>query len=66
MDRVVNTGLIVSQVVVLLLIILFFVSFILFVRRLLINQREKAKASLEVEQKLDKIIQLLEENNQNK
>lgn len=62
----VNTGAMIFQVIVFLLIILLFVSFFLFVRRLLINQGEKVKSSLEVERKLDKIIQLLEDNNPKK
>lgn len=46
--------------VVILLIILFFVSFMLFIRRSLINQRSKANNNLNMERKLDRIIELLE------
>jgi hypothetical protein len=43
-----------------LLIILFFVSFMMFIRRNLINQGIKANNTVNVEKKLDKIIELLE------
>ncbi|MCJ7841971.1 DUF4083 domain-containing protein [Lederbergia sp. NSJ-179] len=42
------------------LIALFVVSFMLFIRRLIINSSEKGNQSVEIEKKLDKIIELLE------
>lgn|SRR5690625_876955 len=39
----------------------FFVSFIMFVKRLLTNQEVKTNRSVLIEEKLDKIIELLEE-----
>lgn len=45
-----------------LLIILFFVSFILFIRRILINQRLETKDSQNINEKLDRIIELLEKD----
>lgn len=42
------------------IIVLFVVSFTLFIRRLLINSSVKIKQAVEIEVKLDKIINLLE------
>ncbi|MDD9781443.1 DUF4083 family protein [Priestia megaterium] len=42
------------------LIALFVVSFTLFIRKLLINSSIKSNRSIEIEKKLDKIIELLE------
>lgn len=43
------------------LIVLFIVSFTLFVRRMLINATVKSKQSVRIEKKLDRIIELLEQ-----
>lgn len=48
------------QVIVLELVILFVISFSLFIRRLLVNQKVKNSQLNEVEKKLDKIIGLME------
>lgn len=45
-----------------LLIILFFLSFMLFIRRILINQRPEIKDSQNINEKLDRIIELLEKD----
>ncbi|WP_373316067.1 DUF4083 domain-containing protein [Siminovitchia terrae] len=42
------------------LMALFVISFTLFIRRLLINSSIKSNQSVEIEKKLDKIIELLE------
>lgn len=55
-----NIGAILFQGIILLLIILFIVSLTMFVRRMLINQETKAKSNVEIEQKLNRIIELLE------
>ncbi|MES9759991.1 DUF4083 domain-containing protein [Priestia megaterium] len=47
-------------IVIIGLIALFVVSFTLFIRRLLINSSIKSNRSIEIEKKLDKIIELLE------
>ncbi|WP_083248979.1 DUF4083 family protein [Bacillus solimangrovi] len=44
------------------LFVLCIVSFSLFIRRLLTNSTVKANHSVEIDKKLDKIIELLEEN----
>ncbi|MEI2356913.1 DUF4083 domain-containing protein [Mesobacillus zeae] len=44
------------------LIAFFVVSFTLFIRRLLINSSVKSNQSVEIEKKLDKIIELLEKD----
>lgn len=59
-------GDIVFQLIVILLIILFFVSITLFLRRLSITQRKRAENNTTVEQKLDRIIELLEQDKSNK
>lgn len=59
-------GDIVFQLIVILLIILFFVSITLFLRRLSITQRKRAENNTKVEQKLDRIIELLEQDKSNK
>jgi len=56
----------VLQGFVFLLVILFFVSLFLFVKRILINQKEKAANNAKLEKKLDKIIELLEKGNRDK
>ena len=56
----------VLQGFVFLLVILFFVSLYLFVKRILTNQKEKAKNNAKLEEKLDKIIELLEKRNRDK
>ncbi len=48
------------QVIVLGLVILFVISFSLFIRRLLVNQKVKNSQLNELEKKLDKIIGLME------
>lgn len=54
------------MVLIILLVILFFVSLTLFVRRVTINQSSRVDEMAKIEQKLDKIIELLEQNNANK
>ena len=44
-------------VIVLLLVILFFISFVLFIRRLLINSAVKANNSKDLNEKMDKLIE---------
>lgn len=44
-------------VIVLLLVILFFISFVLFIRRLLINSTVKANNSKDLNEKMDKLIE---------
>ena len=61
-----NTVDLVLQGFFFLLVILFFVSLFLFVKRILINQKEKAANNAKLEKKLDKIIELLEKGNRNK
>lgn len=56
----IDMGNIVLAGIVILLIILFFVSFMMFIRRILINQGTKANNTVTMEKKLDKIIELLE------
>ncbi|MED4028584.1 DUF4083 family protein [Priestia megaterium] len=51
---------IVYLIIIIGLIALFVVSFTLFIRRLLINSSIKSHRSIEIEKKLDKIIELLE------
>ncbi|MED4241169.1 DUF4083 family protein [Priestia megaterium] len=51
---------IVYLIIIIGFIALFVVSFTLFVRRLLINSSIKSSRSIEIEKKLDKIIELLE------
>ncbi|AQU77158.1 DUF4083 family protein [Priestia megaterium] len=51
---------IVYLIIIIGLIALFIVSFTLFIRRLLINSSIKSNRSIEIEKKLDKIIELLE------
>ncbi|WP_394542877.1 DUF4083 domain-containing protein [Priestia aryabhattai] len=56
---------IVYLVIVIGLIALFVVSFSLFIRRVLINFSLKTKHSIEIDKKLDKIIELLEKDKKN-
>ncbi|MGX4607649.1 DUF4083 domain-containing protein [Priestia sp. JNUCC 25] len=51
---------IVYLVIIIGLIALFMISFTLFIRRLLINSSTKSKHSIEIDKKLDKIIELFE------
>ncbi|MEM5003160.1 DUF4083 family protein [Priestia megaterium] len=51
---------IVYLIIIIGLIALFIVSFTLFIRRLLVNSSIKSNRSIEIEKKLDKIIELLE------
>lgn len=62
----VNMGDVVVTIIFILLIILFFVSLTLFIRRLSVTQRKKAENNIKVEQKLDRIIELLEQDKTNK
>jgi len=64
--RTMDIGAMVFQGIIFLLVILFFVSLILFVRRILTNQATKAQNSVEIEKKLDKIIELLEQDKSKK
>lgn len=48
--------------IVFILIILFIVSFSLFLRRTLINSSTRNGSSVRIEEKLDKIIELLEKD----
>ncbi|NGP46529.1 DUF4083 family protein [Bacillaceae bacterium SIJ1] len=52
------------QLIIIALIILFFVSLTLFVRRLMINASVKRKQAANAEKKLDRMIELLEKDNQ--
>lgn len=65
MDAV-NLGDIVFQAIFILLIILFFVSLTLFIRKMSITQRKRVENNTKVEQKLDRIIELLEKDSSNK
>lgn len=56
-------GEIVFGAVVILLIILLFISLTLCIRRMLITQSKSAENNKKVEEKLDKIIELLEREN---
>ena len=60
---VVSSGI---MVLIILLVILFFVSLTLFVRRLTINQSSRVDEMAKIEQKLDKVIELLEQKDANK
>ncbi|MBW8347870.1 DUF4083 domain-containing protein [Bacillus sp. IITD106] len=51
------------QTVFILLLLLGAVSFTLFIRTILINTKAKTSASNDLNQKLDKIIELLEKQN---
>ncbi|MFI8658057.1 DUF4083 family protein [Priestia megaterium] len=55
-----NVFSIVYLIIIIGLIALSVVSFTLFIRRLLINSSIKSNRSIEIEKKLDKIIELLE------
>lgn len=57
-----DIGNIVLVGIFILLIILFFLSFMLFIRRILINQRPEIKDSQNINEKLDRIIELLEKD----
>jgi len=56
-----DIGDIIFQIIVFGFVILFFISFVLFVKSLIKNQKEKIQDNNELEKKLDKIISLLEE-----
>ncbi|WP_194841131.1 DUF4083 family protein [Sporosarcina cascadiensis] len=62
----VNIGDIVFTTIFILLIILFFVSLTVFIRRLSVTQRKRAENNVKVERKLDRIIELLEQDKSNK
>ena len=57
-----NVGDMVYQLIVLVLIALFVVSFSLFIRRLLLNQQVKNHQLNELDKKLDKIIELIDKD----
>ncbi|WP_397538670.1 DUF4083 domain-containing protein [Rummeliibacillus pycnus] len=57
-----SVGDMIYQIIVLGLIVLFVVSFTLFIRRLLLNQKAKRNQVNELEMKLDKIIELMEKD----
>ncbi|MEK3981506.1 DUF4083 domain-containing protein [Psychrobacillus sp. FSL K6-2836] len=57
-----NVGDMIYQVIVLGLIVLFVVSFSLFIRRMLLNQQAKMHQLNELEKKLDKIIKLMDKD----
>jgi hypothetical protein len=57
-----NVASIVYLCIIIGLIALFVVSFTLFIRRQLINSFVKSNQSVEIEKKLDKIIELLEKD----
>ncbi len=58
----VNWGDMIIQFIFLGLIVLFAISFTLFIRRLLLNSKEKTSQVNGIEKKLDKIIELLEKD----
>ncbi|WP_370452969.1 DUF4083 domain-containing protein [Sporosarcina sp. BI001-red] len=58
-------GDIMFSVITISLIVLFFVSLVLFFRRMLISQNNRAANNAKTEQKLDKIIELLERDRPN-
>ncbi|REB07077.1 DUF4083 domain-containing protein [Sporosarcina sp. BI001-red] len=60
-----NMGDIMFSVITISLIVLFFVSLVLFFRRMLISQNNRAANNAKTEQKLDKIIELLERDRPN-
>lgn len=62
----VNIGDIVFTTIFILLIILFFVSLTVFIRRLSVTHRKRAENNVKVERKLDRIIELLEQDKSNK
>lgn len=63
---IVNIGDVVSTLIIIVLIILFFVSITLFFRKMSATQRKRAENNIKVEQKLDRIIKLLEQDKRNK
>lgn len=60
-----NMGDILFTVITILLLIVFFVSITLFFKIMLINQSKRAAHNTEMEQKLDKVIELLERDKSN-
>jgi len=56
----VDYGSIIFMAIMILLILLFVVSFMLFIRRLVVNSSLKNNHSEDIQKKLDKIIDLLE------
>ncbi len=54
------TGDIIFQLIVFGLLVLFIISFILFVKRLLVNSTNKNSQLIEIGKKLDKIIEIME------
>ncbi|WP_050614400.1 DUF4083 domain-containing protein [Bacillus testis] len=55
-----NAGDIIFQVLFIALLVVFAVSFVLFIRRLLVNSSSRYKESVEINQKLDKIMNIIE------
>lgn len=55
-----NAGDIIFQVLFIALLVVFAVSFVLFIRRLLVNSSSRYKESVEINQKLDKIMNIVE------
>ncbi|MBO8178574.1 MAG: DUF4083 domain-containing protein [Bacillus sp. (in: Bacteria)] len=59
-----HMGDVIFQLYIFLMLILIFVSFAFFISSLLKNQRQKVQSSKHLEQKLDRIIELLEKKNE--
>ncbi|OAT82599.1 hypothetical protein A6P54_08630 [Bacillus sp. MKU004] len=58
-----NLGDILFQLIVFSLIIIGVVSFTLFIRRLIINSKVQSHSAVDLNKKLDRIIELLEKKN---
>lgn len=56
-----NIGDILFQLIIFCLVLTGVISFTLFIRRILINTKVQSQASYDLNQKLDRIIELLEE-----
>ncbi|WP_299742589.1 DUF4083 domain-containing protein [uncultured Rossellomorea sp.] len=61
---VINLGDLLYQLVIFSLLLVGAVSFTLFIRRLIINHKKEVQASDDLHKKLDRIIELLEKQNQ--
>ncbi|WP_341357585.1 DUF4083 domain-containing protein [Rossellomorea sp. y25] len=59
-----NLGDLLYQLVIFSLLLVGAVSFTLFIRRLIINRKKEVQASDDLHKKLDRIIELLEKQNQ--
>ncbi|MFC7785345.1 DUF4083 domain-containing protein [Rossellomorea sp. GCM10028870] len=59
-----NLGDLLYQLVIFSLLLVGGVSFTLFIRRLIINRKKEVQASDDLHKKLDRIIELLEKQNQ--